>query len=413
MTALAEMPAVEKDALSELIKVEAALAEVEDDALAGAWEWIRDVQALIKARKMAASIAIRAKRIEARLLRRLGEQPSMHSTARYVARNLREMSDSQFERFLLEMSDRTAIYSDVRKWNGEEEQRQRWGVAKARAAAGEVDESFSERVSVAEAANRLMADIIAEGDSVSSSEAIDELGAICNLDPTNEVNREGLQHLLSRAAAIAVPEGDIYTTWDGDDTTVPWLGRIPASVTYQLDGQWVRSSWSAASVAQLAANVAMVEKQAAERVNAARGLRGLLDQLRAVPAALGMDDIDDTAKASDVLMLGRVNGLIRSGSDSGKGVTHEDAAKAFPRLFEGCWDHFSTQHLVAMVNRLADYAITDESQLDEATAENLAEKLWTGSNKATIHSYLQAYAPRLIDGWSRRIYPYNTFGGDQ
>ena len=315
VTALVDMRA-DGDALAELARVEASLAQLEDDALGDAWRWIKDVEALIKARNMARDIAIRAKRIEARILRRLGPQDDMHSTARYVARNLQEMSEGEFEQFLVSLSEYSAIYGDVRKWKGEEDTRNRLEAMYARARAGLADE-FDERVSVAAAANRLIAEVLADGEAVTTSDAIDVLGEMCDLDPREEVNRKGLQYLLRRAASSAAPDEERYTVWEGEPDAAPLVGYIPAAVTYQLDGQWARSAWSVASVAQLAANVEMVEAQAAERVAAAQRMRGLLDQLRAVPAVLGMDDIDDSAKASDVLMLGRINGLIRSGANVG------------------------------------------------------------------------------------------------
>lgn len=393
---LAQMPA-DTDALAELARVEAALAQLEQDQLGDAWQWIKDVSALIKARKMAADIAIRAKRIEARILRRLGEQKGMHSTALYIARNLQAMGDNEFERFLLSLSQHSGVYGDLREWKGKDDRRRRHEAMMERARAGGADD-FDERVTVAQAANRLIADIISEGDTLTTSDAIEVLGEMCDLDPREEVNRRGLQYLLRRAAATAEPEHDRWTRWDGESGAAPLVGYIPAAVTYQVDGQWVRSAWSAASVEQLAANVAMVEAQAAERVEAAEKMRGLLGQLRAVPVALGLDDIDDSAKASDVLMLGRVNGLIGSGSGDTRGATYADAAKAFPRLFQNADGHLS-RHLVAMVDRLAEFGVTDESQLDEATAERLEDHVWTGSNGASMKAYTAAYLPNSKRIW--------------
>jgi hypothetical protein len=396
MSALAVPTAAHVDPLDALADVEATLAHLDDDQLGEAWQWIKDVSALIKARKMAADIAIRAKRIEARILRRLGVQPGMHASATFTARQLCAMSDDEFDKFLDDLGLSAMLYSDVKRWRDGEESRQRRHAAWERANRGDSDDFRRDGVmSTGHAAALLLTEFLADGEAVPTADAIEVLGNVFQVDPTSEPARSGLQNIITRAAASLDLDEDRTTRWQGK-TDAPLLGRIPASVTFQLDGQWVRAAWGKASIEQLARNVEMVERQAQERMEAAEYMRGLLEQLRAVRVELGMDDIDDTAKAADVLMLARINGLIESTRDP-KALGPERAESLFPRLFQHCDNyHAPRQHLANLAAALIAVDIPDESHLDEATATAIAPRLFTGLNRKSMEHFAAAYAPALV-----------------
>jgi hypothetical protein len=394
MSALAVPTAAPVDPLDALADVEATLTHLDDDQLGEAWQWIKDVSALIKARKMAADIAIRAKRIEARILRRLGVQPGMHASARYSARHLSAMSEYEFDKFLTELGKSGTVYGDLKRWRDGEETRERRAAAWERANLGESDD-FPLHMSTGQAAAVLLTEFLSEGEAVPTSEAIKVLGDVLDVDPDSEPARSGLQNIITRAAASLDLDDDRTTRWEGK-TAAPPLGRIPASVTFQAEGQWVRAAWGKASIEQLARNVEMIERQAQERMEAAQYMRGLLEQLRAVPIELGMDDIDDTAKAADVLMLGRINGLIESARNP-KALGPDRAEELFPRLFERCDNYYAPrQHLSNLAAALVAVDIADESQLDEATAAAIAPRLFTGLNRKSMEHFAAAYAPSLV-----------------
>ena len=56
-----------------LTQLEARLDNISDDQLGDAMQWMREQQALLKARKIIGEIVITAKRLEAKMLRRLGK----------------------------------------------------------------------------------------------------------------------------------------------------------------------------------------------------------------------------------------------------------------------------------------------------------------------------------------------------
>lgn len=387
------------EVIDQLAAAEASLAQIEDDQLADAWQWARDVQALAKARKLAADISLRAKRIEARILRRMGPQDDMHSTARFSARHLSEMSDFEFGEFLASLGDSGSIYGDVRRWvtDAEEEARRKKFVE--RASQGWADK-YEHREHVTKAAATVLQEVFAERESVSTADAIEVLADVCGVDADTHVVRVGLQNMLSRliGAADTVADEDRHTHWEGDGA-VPPFGKIPTHVTYQIDGVFMRSAWSAATISQLAYNVEMVERQAAERLEAAEAMRGLLEQLRAVPLLLDMPDVDDSAKASDVLMLGRINGLIGAPAHNPDKVNEDEAQRRFPRLFKHADNyHFVVMALARIARRLTALGIENEAQLIESgAAETLAEtQLFTGTNRRSMEHYAAAYAPALI-----------------
>lgn len=371
-------------------RLEGQVALLDANDLPAAWQSTIEAHTLLSLRRAVDEAVIAAKRLEAHLLRRFAQAEYQGDLSRHewsAARYLAELTDSEWEAFLAELHSAGKTASDAHRHRREREehlwrQRRTW-----RAQDGEAADNES-RMTIKDAAITLVQDLVAGGMGRTTAQLIEELADEIGVNPFDAVARRGVQNLLTQAVGVVDEEApEVFMHRDGKSLH----GKVPAVVVFNDSDGFVRMPWRGASMRQLYQMLCRIEDQAAERREAAESLRAVYTMLTTVVDEYGCRDVDS---CSDLLMLGRVKGLI-SGDPEEPSVV--PLSERFPKAFEFAESGLGFHHMERFVEVVAETGIYDEQSLDEATAEDVAKLAYTGANRVTAERFAYAYCPRLLN----------------
>lgn len=381
-----------------LAQVEAAIDSVPVDQLGDAMQWIREQQAVLKARKRIGQIVIAAKRLEAKLLQRMGRlaesTPEIFKIAglttaeKSAAKYLAELTDEGFNNFLSFLGESGKVSSDVTAYRRDEQERGYRQQIRAQAESGDSPRvGAAERQVFKQTVDEWVAEIIMTGDGHSSRDIVVGLAETIGIDAEDPVSRAGLNHVITAAFARVKDEERGYARYD--DGTECISAEIPVQVAVNYD-EWVRVPWSAATVEQMTWNADYWEVQAdsiARKAHQARQMVQLLTTLQ--------KHHPDIAKCDDLLTAGRRNGLVRY--TELKKVNRANQCDRFSKLFDGADNyHGVIKALCSIADDLEEFGYYDDDDLTPEVAASLAPRLFTGANVKSMERFAEAYCPELI-----------------
>ena len=245
-----------RDRLTEL---EQHLDSVPDDQLGDALQWMREQHALMKARNVLGQIVVIAKRLEAKLLRRLGllqqTTPNVYATAqlngreRSAATFLATLSSTDFDCFLSDISDVGKVTSDVSSLRRNMDEESERIDDRLQAEQGLSPHTPArERAYIRERIDGFVHEIIMTGNGHPTNSIIYGLAELIGADAEDPVSREGLNQIVRASFGRSDnSNGVIVSAHDQGD-------YIEASVPTQIAvnyNEWVRVPWESVTVEQL------------------------------------------------------------------------------------------------------------------------------------------------------------------
>lgn len=381
-----------------LAQAEAAIDSVPVDQLGDAMQWIREQQALLRARKQLGQLALGAKRLEAKILQRLGrleettpgtlKQAQLTSAEKGAARFLAELTAEGFADFLSFMEESGKVSSDVSAYRRQQEELGYHAHIRAIAEVGQSpSRSARDHALIRESIEQLIEEVILTGDAVPSNEIVVGLAELVGGDPEDPVDRAGLNHLASIALGKANGEGrGLAEYYDGASR---YRASVPAHIAIH-DGEWVRVPWRSATVAQFKWAAEYWEVQADSICRKANEFRQMASMLNAIAGSLRLDD---EQRCEEILVSGRRAGLVRFKDKQAPRLANRETR--FPKLYEQCESGGMRQAIDRIVDDLEEFGFASDDELAEDTAEALATRLFTGANISSMEAFATAYCPSL------------------
>ena len=387
-----------------LTQLEARLDNISDDQLGDAMQWMREQQALLKARKIIGEIVITAKRLEAKMLRRLGklgvETPDIFKFAqlngheRSAARTLAEYSETEFSEFVTFLSDQGKVSTDVRMFEQLRDEQIRKQEIYDQAAAGLPPRHRELEIeSVRETVNLIVAEILMNNHPQRSSDILVGLADLLDLDADDPIVRGGLNHVL--LASLSKVQDDERGTVHFSDGTGSISAAIPVHLAIRYD-EWVRIPWRSVTVDQLEWYAEQWEFQADCLERKARNALRLLQ----IATKLQATNLDAT-NCDELFTIGRRSGIVRF-VEKNK-INRAPSTEWFPRLYDLFGGGWGGKNFENLTHDLEEFGYYHEDDLTVQDAKALADKIFTGANVKSMERFAEAYCPELIGTFDRSM----------
>ncbi len=393
-------------AAGKLAEIDGWLDRADIGDLPAALTWIKDAQALMKLRKQTQDLIIQAKRVEAKILRRLGlagrklDTPHLTNLAKEIA----ALSDADFREFIEHISNRTSVRTDLRDWRRDKDEqlaraeRVQWARAGMIQDRSDADDSYE---NLRAAAGTIISTVLANRASAPVSDMVELLADRLYEDSGDQVVREGLSELLRHSLRNSGESNALHSRQFGSCA-------IPAHIAYRDGPTWVRVPWRVASLEQMLFQVEFREAQAYEVAESAKGLRATYE------LALSMlPESPESDVARELVSLARVKGLAHSYRDTDPDMPISECYERWPAVL-ALVENWSVRHAEELATQLATYDVHNESEFVDLPAEVRVQLLdkCRGSGRKTAESFIRAYAPEMAGTFS---YPHEVsfvYGSD-